>query len=85
MSVITKSFTIKTKGDTDILDITHQVKKALKETQLKNGISSPGVLCPGYQYPGHNTPGEESPKRDATKEWDFFTWCVMSRISVSWT
>jgi secondary thiamine-phosphate synthase enzyme len=45
MSVITKSFTIKTKGDTDILDITHQVKKALKETQLKNGILT--VFVPG--------------------------------------
>ena len=45
MAVITKSFSIKTKGDTDILDITHQVEKALKETQLKNGILT--VFVPG--------------------------------------
>jgi secondary thiamine-phosphate synthase enzyme len=45
MAVITKSFNIKTKGDTDILDITHQVGKALEETQLKNGILT--VFVPG--------------------------------------
>jgi len=45
MAVITKSFSIKTKGDTDILDITRQVEKALKETQLKNGILT--VFVPG--------------------------------------
>lgn len=45
MAVVTKSFSIKTKGDTDILDITHQVGKALKETQLKNGILT--VFVPG--------------------------------------
>ncbi len=45
MSVITKSFSIKTKGDTDILDITSQVEKALKETQLKSGILT--VFVPG--------------------------------------
>jgi secondary thiamine-phosphate synthase enzyme len=45
MSVLTKSFSIKTKGDTDILDITRQVEKALNETQLKNGILT--VFVPG--------------------------------------
>ena len=45
MTVITKSFSIKTKGDTDILDITQQVGKALKETQLKKGILT--VFVPG--------------------------------------
>jgi secondary thiamine-phosphate synthase enzyme len=45
MAVITKSFSIKTKGDTDILDITGQVRKALKETELKNGILT--VFVPG--------------------------------------
>lgn len=45
MSVLTKSFTIKTKGDTDILDITPQVNKALEETQLRNGILT--VFVPG--------------------------------------
>jgi secondary thiamine-phosphate synthase enzyme len=45
MSVLTKYFTVKTKGDTDILDITGQVGKALKEAQLKNGILT--VFVPG--------------------------------------
>jgi secondary thiamine-phosphate synthase enzyme len=45
MAVVTKSFSIKTKGDTDILDITTQVGKALKETQLKNGSLT--VFVPG--------------------------------------
>jgi secondary thiamine-phosphate synthase enzyme len=45
MSVLTKSFTVKTKGDTDILDITRQVEDALKEAQLKNGILT--VFVPG--------------------------------------
>jgi secondary thiamine-phosphate synthase enzyme len=45
MAVVTKSFSIKTKGDTDILDITAQVRKALKEAQLKNGILT--VFVPG--------------------------------------
>lgn len=45
MTVTTKSFSIKTKGDTDILDITQQVGKALKETQLRNGILT--VFVPG--------------------------------------
>jgi len=43
--VVTKSFSIKTKGDTDILDITKQVEKALSETQLRNGILT--VFVPG--------------------------------------
>jgi secondary thiamine-phosphate synthase enzyme len=45
MAVVTKSFNIKTKGDTDILDITKQVEKALSEAQLKNGILT--VFVPG--------------------------------------
>ena len=45
MSVVTKSFSVKTKGDTDIVDITHQVAKALKETQLLNGTLT--VFVPG--------------------------------------
>jgi secondary thiamine-phosphate synthase enzyme len=45
MAVVTKSFSIKTKGDTDILDITKQVEKALSEAQLKNGILT--VFVPG--------------------------------------
>jgi secondary thiamine-phosphate synthase enzyme len=43
--VVTKSFSLKTKGDTDILDITKQVEKALSEAQLKNGILT--VFVPG--------------------------------------
>lgn len=56
MSVSTKSFTIKTKGDTDILDITAQVNKALKETQMRNGIltafvpgSTAGITTTEYE------------------------------------
>jgi secondary thiamine-phosphate synthase enzyme len=45
MSVISKSFSVKTKGDTDIIDITPQVGKALKEAQLKDGILT--VFVPG--------------------------------------
>ena len=43
--VVTKSFNLKTKGDTDILDITKQVEMALREAQLKNGILT--VFVPG--------------------------------------
>lgn len=45
MSVISKSFSVKTKGDTDIIDITQQVGEALKEAQLKDGILT--VFVPG--------------------------------------
>jgi secondary thiamine-phosphate synthase enzyme len=45
MAVVTKTFSIKTKGDTDILDITNQVREALEETPLKNGILT--VFVPG--------------------------------------
>ena len=45
MAVVTKTFSTKTKGDTDVLDITSQVGKALKEAQLKNGILT--VFVPG--------------------------------------
>ncbi|KPL01003.1 MAG: secondary thiamine-phosphate synthase enzyme [candidate division Zixibacteria bacterium SM23_73_3] len=45
MSVITKSFSLKTKGDTDIIDITGQVINALKEARLSNGIVT--VFVPG--------------------------------------
>ena len=45
MSVVTKSFSINTNGDTDILDITAQVGDALKESQLSNGTLT--VFVPG--------------------------------------
>lgn len=45
MSVVTKSFSVRTKGDTDIIDITGQVGDALKEAQLLNGILT--VFVPG--------------------------------------
>jgi secondary thiamine-phosphate synthase enzyme len=45
MSVVTKSFKIKTKGNTDILDITPDVKKMVKDTKIKNGIAN--VFVPG--------------------------------------
>jgi secondary thiamine-phosphate synthase enzyme len=45
MSVTTRSFSVNTKGDTDILDITAQVTDALKESQLSNGTLT--VFVPG--------------------------------------
>jgi secondary thiamine-phosphate synthase enzyme len=45
MTVVTKSFSVKTKGDTDIIDITNQVVKALKDAQLNNGTLT--VFVPG--------------------------------------
>ena len=45
MSVVTKSFKIKTKGNTDILDITPNVRKAVNDSEIKNGIAN--VFVPG--------------------------------------
>jgi secondary thiamine-phosphate synthase enzyme len=45
MPVITKKFKIKTRGFTDILDMTPQVGKALDESGLKDGILT--VFVPG--------------------------------------
>jgi secondary thiamine-phosphate synthase enzyme len=45
MSVVTKTFSVKTKGDTDIIDVTSQVDKALKEAKLSNGTLT--VFVPG--------------------------------------
>ena len=45
MSVVTKGFSVKTKGDTDIIDITSQVNKELKESELSNGTLT--VFVPG--------------------------------------
>jgi len=45
MPVVTKSLKIRTKGNTDILDITPHVKKAVKETEIGNGIAV--VFVPG--------------------------------------
>jgi secondary thiamine-phosphate synthase enzyme len=45
MTVVTKSFSVKTKGDTDIIDLTNQVVKALKNAKLNNGILT--VFVPG--------------------------------------
>ena len=56
MTVITKSFSVKTKGDTDIIDITTQVSNALEESKLKNGIltvfvsgSTAGITTTEYE------------------------------------
>lgn len=38
-------FSVKTKGFTDIIDITNQVSKAAKESKVKDGICL--VFCPG--------------------------------------
>jgi secondary thiamine-phosphate synthase enzyme len=45
MTVVTKFLSVKTKGDTDIIDITPQVGKTLKEAKLTNGILT--VSVPG--------------------------------------
>jgi secondary thiamine-phosphate synthase enzyme len=45
MSVVTKSFSVKTKGDTDILDITQQVNQSLLESGLSTGTLT--VFTPG--------------------------------------
>ncbi|MGB7062391.1 MAG: secondary thiamine-phosphate synthase enzyme YjbQ [Candidatus Zixiibacteriota bacterium] len=45
MSVVTKTFSVKTRGDTDIIDITSQVANALKEAELSNGTLT--VFIPG--------------------------------------
>lgn len=45
MNIVAKSFSVKTKGDTDIIDITTQVAGALKEARLTNGILT--VFVPG--------------------------------------
>ena len=41
-------FTISTKGNTDIIDITSRVKEAVRRAKVKNGfclVSSPGSTC----------------------------------------
>lgn len=45
MNVITKSFKIKTKGNTDILDITSEVQKIIEDSSLREGQAT--VLVPG--------------------------------------
>jgi len=40
MSVVTKSFTIETRGNTDVLDITPQVAQAVERSALQNGIAT---------------------------------------------
>ncbi len=45
MAVVSKSFSVKTKGDTDIIDITGQVSDALKESELSDGTLT--VFIPG--------------------------------------
>jgi secondary thiamine-phosphate synthase enzyme len=45
MEVITKSLKIKTRGNTDILDITSEVQKIIKETKLSQGQAT--VFVPG--------------------------------------
>jgi secondary thiamine-phosphate synthase enzyme len=45
MGVTTKSFSVKTKGEADIIDITGQVSDALKKSELSNGTLT--VFTPG--------------------------------------
>ena len=43
--VVTKSINLKSKGETDIIDITPEVKKAVKNSKLKDGTVT--VFVPG--------------------------------------
>jgi len=45
MDIITKTLDFQTKGNTDIIDITENVQRALKETNLKEGFIN--IFVPG--------------------------------------
>ncbi|MDI6888513.1 MAG: secondary thiamine-phosphate synthase enzyme YjbQ [Methanocellales archaeon] len=45
MDIITRTLDFQTKGNTDVIDITEDVQRALKETNLKEGIIT--VFVPG--------------------------------------
>ena len=45
MTVVTKSFSVKTRGDADIIDISYQVSLSLSESKLKKGTLT--VFVPG--------------------------------------
>jgi secondary thiamine-phosphate synthase enzyme len=45
MNVLTRSFKIKTRGDTDILDITSEVQKIIKDSKSKEGQAT--IFVPG--------------------------------------
>jgi secondary thiamine-phosphate synthase enzyme len=44
MDVVTKTISLSTKGNADILDITDQVSQCVRESKLENGIVT--VFCP---------------------------------------
>lgn len=54
MAVITKSFSVKTRGDTDIIDITGQVNACLKESKLNNGTLTVFIPVPLPESPPLN-------------------------------
>jgi secondary thiamine-phosphate synthase enzyme len=68
MKVVTRSFAIKTRGHTDILDITSQISQALESSELKHGI----LTC----FIGGSTAGittieyEGGLKRDLPEIWE---------------
>jgi len=68
MKVVTRSFGIKTRGHTDILDITSQISQALESSELKHGI----LTC----FIGGSTAGittieyEGGLKRDLPEIWE---------------
>lgn len=43
--VITKSIKLKSKGETDIIDITSEIKNAVQKSKLKNGVAT--LFVPG--------------------------------------
>ncbi|MCW4021034.1 MAG: secondary thiamine-phosphate synthase enzyme YjbQ [Candidatus Bathyarchaeota archaeon] len=58
MAVASRQISIRTKGEGDILDITHKVAEAVAETELKNGVvtvfvtGSTGALTTTEYEPG---------------------------------
>lgn len=44
MDVVTKTISLSTKGNADVLDITDQVSQCVRESKLENGIVT--VFCP---------------------------------------
>jgi secondary thiamine-phosphate synthase enzyme len=45
MNILTKTFNVKTRGNTDILDITSDVQKIIKDSNMKEGQAT--VFIPG--------------------------------------
>ncbi len=64
MPVVTKNFTLKTRGNTHILDITKQIKEQLLNSSLSNGIAV--VFIPGSTAGITSIENEEGAIKDLT-------------------